>query len=315
MTTYFARRILGAIPLLIGISLVSFIFLHAMPGGPDALLARNSRMTAEQLANVRRSLGLDQPLPVQYARWFGNILRGDFGLSFTQFRPVSQIIGERIPHTLRLVIPAILLSIALALAGGILSAVWRYSPADHIISGLSFLGLAMPVFWFGLMLQLLFSVQLGWLPSADMTSGDGSLIAGVKHLIMPVLTLAIGTVAGWSRYIRASTLEVAGQDFVRTARAKGLSERLVIARHTLRNALIPFVTVVAIDIPFFLTGAVVTETIFSWPGLGRLFFDALRSRDYPVLMGLLVYAAILIVVFNIIADLLYAWLDPRIKYR
>ncbi|MFC1466895.1 MAG: ABC transporter permease [Candidatus Brachytrichaceae bacterium NZ_4S206] len=315
MRSYFVRRILGAVPLLVGISLASFIFLHAMPGGPDALLARNSRMSAEQLAKVRRSLGLDQPMPVQYARWFTNILRGDFGLSFTQFRPVSQIIGERIPHTLRLVVPAILLSIALALAGGVISAVWRYSLADHIISGLSFLGLAMPVFWFGLMMQLLFSVQLGWLPSADMTSGDGGWIVSAKHLVMPVTTLAIGTVAGWSRYVRASTLEVFGQDFVRTARAKGLSERLVITRHALRNALIPFVTVVAIDIPFFLTGAVVTETIFSWPGLGRLFFDALRARDYPVLMGLLVYAAILIVIFNIIADLLYAWLDPRIKYR
>lgn len=314
MRSYFARRILGAVPLLIGISLVSFLFMHAMPGGPESLLARNSRMTAEQLANVRRSLGLDQPVPVQYARWFVNILRGDFGLSFTQFRPVTQIIGERIPHTLRLVVPAILLSIVLALAGGIVASVWRYSLPDHIISSLSFLGLAMPVFWFGLMMQLLFSVQLGWLPSADMTSGDGSLLTDAKHLVMPVLTLAVGTVAGWSRYVRASMLEVGNQDYVRTARAKGLTERRVITRHTLRNALIPFVTVVAIDIPFFLTGAVVTETIFSWPGLGRLFFDALRSRDYPVLMGLLVYAALLIVVFNIIADLLYAWLDPRVKY-
>jgi peptide/nickel transport system permease protein len=264
---------------------------------------------------VRRSLGLDQPIPVQYVRWFTNILRGDFGLSFTQFRPVAQVIGERIPHTLRLVIPAILLSIALALAGGILAAIRRNSAFDHAISGLSFLGLAMPVFWFALMLQLLFSVRLGWLPSADMTSGDGGLVTSLKHLIMPVMVLTIGTVAGWSRYIRASTIEVSGQDFVRTARAKGLIERLVITRHTLRNALIPFVTVVAIDIPFFLVGAVLVETVFSWPGLGRLFFDALRSRDYPVLMGLLVYSAILIVAFNIVADLLYAWLDPRVKYK
>lgn len=314
MRSYFVRRLLGAAPLLVGISLVSFIFLHAMPGGPEALLARNSRMSAEQLARVRRSLGLDQPLPVQYARWLTNTLRGDFGLSFTQFRPVSQIIGERIPHTLRLVLPAIALSIMLALAGGVIAAVWRDRFADHLISGVSFLGLAMPVFWFGLMMQLLFSVQLGWLPSADMTSGGGP-VADVKHLVMPVITLVIGTVAGWSRYVRAAMLEVFGQDFVRTARAKGLAERWVIARHALRNALIPFVTVVAIDIPFFLTGAVVTETIFNWPGLGRLFFDSLRARDYPVLMGLLVYAAMLIVAFNIIADLLYAWLDPRIRYR
>jgi peptide/nickel transport system permease protein len=314
MRAYFTRRVIGAVPLLIGIAVISFVFMHAMPGGPTTMLARNSRMTAQQLENVKRSMGLDQPVPVQLGRWLVNVVRGDLGLSFTQFRPVTQIIGERVGPTLRLVGVAIVLSIVLALGAGLLSALKRYSWADNVITAVSFIGLAMPVFWLGLMLQLLFSVQLGWLPAADMTKGNG-LLDDARHILLPAFTLAFGTVASWSRYVRSSMLETINLDYIRTARAKGLTYRLTVTRHALRNALIPFVTVVAIDIPLFLTGAVVTETIFSWPGLGRLFFDALRARDYPVLMGLLVYAAVLIVLFGILADLIYALLNPRIRYR
>lgn len=314
MRAYFTRRMIGAVPLLIGIAVISFLFMHAMPGGPTTMLARNSRMTAQQLENVKRSMGLDQPVPVQLGRWLVNVVRGDLGLSFTQFRPVTQIIGERVGPTLRLVGVAIVLSIVLALGAGLLSALKRYSWADNVITAVSFIGLAMPVFWLGLMLQLLFSVQLGWLPAADMTKGNGPL-DDARHILLPAFTLAFGTVASWSRYVRSSMLETINLDYIRTARAKGLTYRLTVTRHALRNALIPFVTVVAIDIPLFLTGAVVTETIFSWPGLGRLFFDALRARDYPVLMGLLVYSAVLIVLFGILADLIYAVLNPRIRYR
>jgi peptide/nickel transport system permease protein len=314
MRAYFTRRLLGAVPLLIGIAVASFLFMQAMPGGPTALLARNSRMSATQLENVKRSLGLDQPVPVQLGRWLLGIARGDLGLSFTQFRPVSQIIGERMGPTLRLVLVAIALSLVLALGAGLVSSLLRYSWVDNAITAVSFVGLAMPVFWLGLMLQLFFSVQLGWLPAADMTKGNGPL-DDARHLILPALTLAFGTVASWSRYVRSSMLETINLDYIRTAHAKGLGEKAVIVKHALRNALIPFVTVVAIDIPFFLTGAVITETIFSWPGLGRLFFDALRARDYPVLMGLLVYSAVLIVLFGIIADFIYALLNPRIRYR
>jgi peptide/nickel transport system permease protein len=314
MRAYFTRRLLGAVPLLIGIAIVSFLFMQAMPGGPTALLARNSRMSAAQLENVKRSLGLDQPVPVQLGRWLIGIARGDLGLSFTQFRPVTQIIGERVGPTLRLVLVAIALSLVLALGSGLVSALLRYSWVDNLITAVSFVGLAMPVFWLGLMLQLFFSVQLGWLPAADMTKGNGPL-DDARHILLPAATLAFGTVASWSRYVRSSMLETINLDYIRTARAKGLGEKAVIVKHALRNALIPFVTVVAIDIPFFLTGAVITETIFSWPGLGRLFFDALRARDYPVLMGLLVYSAVLIVLFGIIADFIYALLNPRIRYR
>ena len=313
MSTYLVRRLLGTVPLLLGISAVSFVFMQALPGGPDTLLARNTRLTAEQLAAIRHNLGLDQPWWVQYFKWLWSLMRGDFGISFTEYRPASEVILERVPNTVQLVAASLVLTLVLAVLLGILAAVWQYSIFDHVVTSLSFFGLAMPVFWFGLMLQLLFAVQLGWLPSADM--GEGWSIDYLRHLILPMVTLALGTVAGWSRYLRSSMLEVLHQDYVRTARAKGLRKATVIARHALRNALIPFVTVVMLDTPLYLTGAVVTETIYNWPGMGRLFFDSLSARDYPVLMGLLVLGAVLIVLFNILADLMYGFLDPRIRYR
>jgi peptide/nickel transport system permease protein len=313
MSAYFLRRILGAIPLLLGVAALSFAFMHMMPGGPDALLARNGRLSAEQLAKVRRSLGVDQPVPVQFVKWLGDIARGDFGISFNQFRPVSQVIGERVPNTFKLIVFAVLLSVAFALGVGILSALKRNTTVDYILSVLAYIGLAVPTFWLGLMLQLLFAVRLGWLPSADMTAGRG-FWDDLKHLALPVTALVISMSGEWSRYVRASVIDTIQLEYVRTARAKGLPERMVIWKHVLRNSLVPFVTVVAIDASAFLVGAVVTETIFSWPGLGRLFFDSLRSRDYPVLMGLLVLSAILIVACNIVADLIYTLLDPRITY-
>lgn len=312
MRIYLFRRLLGAIPLLIGIATISFIFMMAMPGGPDTMLARNSRMSAEQLANIRRNMGLDQPVPVQFGRWMFNLARGDLGLSFTRFQPVTEVIKERIGPTLRLVSVAIAISILFAVGLGVISAVWRYSWFDYLSTTLSYIGLALPVFWLALMLQVVFALQLRLLPSADMNS---ERFSPLLHLILPATTLAIGTVASWSRYVRSSMLEVINLDYIRTARAKGVAALQVITKHALRNALIPFITVVALDVPFYLAGAVLTETIFSWPGLGRLFFESLRSRDYPVLMGLLAYSAVLIVLFNIIADLIYAYLDPRIKYQ
>jgi peptide/nickel transport system permease protein len=305
---------LQAVPLLIGLAVISFVFMQAMPGGPETLLARNSRMSAEQLANVRRSMGLDQPVYVQLGKWLLNLAQGDLGLSFKEFRPVTTIIGERIGPTLRLVGVALGISLVLAVVIGLLSAVKRYSAFDYAVTALSYIGLAMPVFWVALMLQLLFALHLGWLPSADMNSGEGGFSNSLRHLILPATTLALGTVASWSRYVRGSMIEVLSQDFVRTARAKGLAQSKTVLRHAFRNALIPFVTVVALDLPFYLTGTVLVESVFNWPGLGGLFFSSLRSRDYPVLMGLLAYSAVLIVAFNLIADVVYAWLDPRIKY-
>ena len=316
MLRFLVRRLLGAIPLLLGVAVLSFLFMQLAPGGPDALFARNARMSEAQLQQIRQNMGLDRPAPEQLLRWIGNLLRGDLGISYSQYRPVTEVIGDVFPNTVLLMAVGLTLSLVLALSFGILAARHPYGFFDNVASFLSYFGLAMPVFWFGLMLQLFFAVRLGWLPSAGMVGANGSGPLDIaRHLILPAITIAIGSIAGWSRYVRSSTLEQLAQDYVRTARAKGLVDQRVIRGHVLRNALIPFVTVVAIDAPLYLTGAVLTETVFSWPGMGRLFFDALTVRDYPVLMGILILGAVLIVVGNLLADVVYGLLDPRISVR
>ena len=315
MTLYVVRRLLGAIPLLLGVAVLSFVFMQLAPGGPDAMFARNARMTEEALQAIRHNMGLDRPVHEQLVIWLGNLARGDLGISYTQYRPVSQVIWDVVPNTLLLMGTGMMISLAAALIFGVLAARRQYGFFDNVTSFISYFGLAMPVFWFGLMLQLLFAVRLGWLPSAGMESaGGGGPWDVAKHLLLPAFTIAIGSIAGWSRYVRSSTIESLSQDYVRTARAKGMDEQRVLLGHVLRNALIPFVTVVGIDVPLYLTGAVLTETVFSWPGMGRLFFDALTVRDYPVLMGILLLGAVLIVLGNLIADIIYGVLDPRISY-
>jgi peptide/nickel transport system permease protein len=315
MTRFLIRRLLGAIPLLLGVAILSFIFMQLAPGGPDALFARNARMTEEALQAIRHNMGLDRPVHEQLFIWLGNLARGNLGISYTQYRPVSQVIWDVVPNTLLLMGTGMLISLAAALIFGILAARRQYGFFDNVTSFISYFGLAMPVFWFGLMLQLLFAVRLGWLPSAGMESaGGGGPWDVARHLVLPAFTIAIGSIAGWSRYVRSSTIESLEQDYVRTARAKGIDDRRVLIGHVLRNALIPFVTVVGIDVPLYLTGAVLTETVFSWPGMGRLFFDSLTVRDYPVLMGVLLLGAVLIVLGNLIADIIYGVLDPRISY-
>ena len=316
MNAFVVRRLLGAIPLLLGVSILSFIFMQLAPGGPDTLIAKNGRMSQEQLAAIRRNYGLDDPAHVQLWNWISNLFQGDLGISFTQQRPVRDIILEVFPNTVYLMAVALLISFTVAVTFGIGAAINQYGWFDNVTSFLAYFGLSMPVFWIGLMLQIVFAVKLGWLPSAGMHDARESGFTDlVRHMILPSVTLAVGSVGSWSRYLRSSTLEVLGQDYVRTARAKGLRERVVMIRHVLRNAMIPFLTVVAIDIPLYLTGAVLTETVYSWPGMGRLFFDSLTKRDYPILMGVLLLGAFLIVIGNLIADVLYAVLDPRISLK
>ena len=315
MTRYLVRRLLGAIPLLLGVAVLSFVFMQLAPGGPDALYARNARMSEEQLQAIRRNMGLDRPMHEQLFVWLGNLLRGDLGVSYTQYRPVSEAIWDVVPNTFLLMGIGMLISLVVALVFGVLAARRPHGFLDNVLASVSYFGLAMPVFWFGLMLQILFAVKLGWLPSAGMYSPQGGGVGDLaRHLVLPAFTIAIGSIAGWSRYVRSSTIEAIEQDYVRTARAKGFDERRVLTGHVLRNALIPFVTVVGIDVPLYLTGAVLTETVYSWPGMGRLFFDALTQRDYPILMGILMLGAVLIVLGNLIADILYGVLDPRISY-
>jgi peptide/nickel transport system permease protein len=264
----------------------------------------------------RRRLGVDKPVPVQYVRWLTAALSGDLGESFSASRPVSRMILERLPATLELMGVAFLLAALAALGVGVLSAVRQYSAFDFLGTGLSFLGLAMPAFWFALILQLVFGVWLGWLPiSGRETVGAATLADHVKHLILPATVLSLRYIAGWSRYLRSSLLNALGADYVRTARAKGLPERTVVGVHAVRNALIPVVSVMALNLADLFSGAVITETVFAWPGIGRMFVQAMYARDYPLLMGILLIGSVMVLVFNLVADIVYGVLDPRIRYE
>ena len=310
------RRLLQAIPLLLGIMIFTFLLIQYLPGGPLALLAHNPHVSPAQLAIIRHNLGLDLPGYLQFLHWLGGILHGEWGTSYTDHRPALTDIGERLPATMLLMGSGFAISLFLAMGISVIAATHRYGLFDHASTLFAFFGLAMPVFWFGLMLQLLFAVHLGWLPAANMNDERTAptLLGGLRHLLLPALTLGITSIAGWSRYLRASLQDALEQDYMRTARAKGVPRRRIVTRHALRNALIPLVTVMALDLPDYFTGAVVVETVFSWPGMGRLFFQSLNERDYPVQLGILLIASALIILGNLVADLAYGLLDPRITY-
>lgn len=316
MAQYLIRRLVQMVPLLIGISMIMFALIQAAPGGPEAIFLESGRFINPQLIETyRHRLGLDQPVPIQYFKWLGAALTGDFGYSFSDVRPVKDMIAERLPATLELMLTAFIIAAAIAIPLGIYSAVHQYSLPDYIGTAFSFLGIAMPVFWFGLILQLVFSVKLGWLPtSGRITVGDTGFLDQVKHLILPGIVLALLYIAGWSRYMRSSLLTILRKEFMLTARSKGMKERDIIWTHGVRNALIPVVSVMALDLAGLFSGAVITETVFAWPGIGRLFIQATFSRDYPLMMGILMMGSFMVVFFNLVADLAYAWLDPRIVY-
>ena len=316
MSKYLIRRILQAIPLLFGISLISFVMMRIMPGGPLAGYLMNPKVTPADVARLERLWGLDQPIIIQYWRWLISMLRGDWGWSYKTGLPVLEMIFNRLPNTILLMSLSYLISIIVAIPIGIYSALKRYSVFDYIFTIFAFIGVAIPSFWFGIMMLLLFSATLQWLPSAGMmTVGVGfSLIDRIKHLIMPVLVLGFVNMASWSRYMRSSMLETISQDFIRTARAKGLREKVVILKHALRNALIPIVTLLGLSLPAIVGGAIITERVFAWPGIGGLFVNSVYSRDYPILMASLMLTATAVVVGNLLADLAYGYLDPRIKY-
>ena len=317
MTSYIARRLVQTIPLLFGITVVLFAVIQAAPGGPEAALLESDRfIDPDVIEAYRQRLGVDQPVPVQYIRWLGGALTGDLGVSFSTTRPVTAMILERLPATLELMGVSFLLGALAAFGLGVFSAVRQYSWFDHLGTGFSFVGIAMPVFWFALILQLVFAVQLGWLPVAGTeTVGATSFGDHVRHLVLPATVLSFRYVAGWSRYLRSSLLGVLTADYIRTARAKGLPERTVVWGHALRNAMIPVVSVMALNLSGLFSGAVITETVFAWPGIGRMFVQAMFSRDYPLLMGILLLGSTMVVVFNLIADVLYGVLDPRIRYE
>jgi peptide/nickel transport system permease protein len=311
---YASQRLLQAVPLLLLVSVAAFAIMHLAPGGPLTMYTHNPLVSGEQIEKIRHAMGLDEPWPVQYVKWLSSLLQGNWGFSFQDGRPVLAVILERLPATLLLMLSSFGLTIAIAFPLGILAALRPYSKWDHALTLGSFFAWAMPVFWFALMAQFLFAVRFRLFPVAGIHGVEGDdLLDLVHHLALPAMVLGLTHIASWSRYLRSSLLEVLGQPFIAVARAKGLAGQRVLFGHALKNAMIPLVTIMGLDIPHFFTGAVITETIFAWPGMGRLAYDSLVARDYTVVMGVLMITAVLIILGNLAADLTYAALDPRIR--
>ncbi len=345
MTQYLIRRVFQAVVLLLLLSVIFFALVNLAPGGPLSGYGHARRIPPEQVARLKRQLGLDKPLPFQYVVWLvGNdwmqvdlngdgrpdaygtrmgVLRGDFGYSFRTRRPVLDEIGQRLPNTLYLMSVTMFIALAVAIPLGVLSALKQYSRFDITVTTLAFAGQAIPDFWLGLLLIIVFYVWVRnpltggpLLPSGGIYTigAPFSLADRLQHLALPVAAGALGWLAWYSRFLRSSMLDVIHQDYLRTARAKGLPERVVIFKHALRNALIPLVTLMALDLPYLVGGAVFIEMIFAWPGMGLLYYQAALQRDYPVLMAVLVIGAVAILISNLLADIVYAYLDPRIHY-
>jgi len=321
MLIYFTRRVLQAIFTLIVISMILYGLISAVPGGFMSAYTERSDFTPEDLARIRAKFGLDDPVPVRYFKWLKNMLQGDMGNSLFTKRPALEEIADRLPNTLLLMGIMMVTTLLVAIPLGILSAVKQYTWFDHISTTIAFAGQSLPVFWFGLLLIIIFAVTLRGADGRPLLPGSGmyalgepfSLMDRIKHLILPVSMLTFVSAAGYMRYLRSSMLDVIHEDYVRTARAKGLSERLVIYKHALRNAIIPLVTLVALDLPSLFGGALFTETIFAWPGIGRLYFTAALKTDYPLVMAVLMIESALIIGSNLLVDLIYAVLDPRIR--
>ncbi|MDH7485865.1 MAG: ABC transporter permease [Anaerolineae bacterium] len=343
MTRYIIKRILQAIPLLLIISAILFLLINTMGDPLASFGGGRRRLRSEDRERLTRQLGLDKPVLVQYIIWLvGNdwmkvdvdgdgiaegsgtrrgVLRGDFGTSFMERRPVLQIIAERIPNTLLLMLTSQAVILLLSLFIGIYSALRQYSVLDYVFTAFSFIGYSMPVFWLALILMYVFAVNfkrwgLPYFPTVGMYDlAVGPTVGQILwHLVLPATTASVVSIAGYSRYMRAQMLEVINQDYIRTAHAKGLPRRMVIRNHALKNAALPLVTIVGMDVPLLLSGAVVTESIFAWPGMGRLFWDAARDTDIPVLMGILIIISALVILFQLITDITYTFLDPRIRY-
>jgi peptide/nickel transport system permease protein len=325
MIGYLLKRILGAIPLLLGILTLIFFVVHLAPGDPTARLV-SPNVPPEVVEQLRRNLGLDQPIHIQYFKWLKAFLTGDFGMSFSQMRPINEILPSVLWNTVQLTLISLVVIFVVGMLIGIVQAVRQYSIADNVLTFLALFFYSMPSFWFALMLILIFSLKantMGWpiqFPASGMTSVEYDYLTfgeqirdRIMHLVLPATALGIGSAAGVARYMRGSMLEVIHQDFIRTARAKGLSERTVIFKHALRNALIPIITLLGLYLPFLLSGAVLVETIFGWPGMGRAIVDAILQRDYPMVMATSFVIAAIVVAGNLLSDVLYAVVDPRIR--
>lgn len=310
------------------ISIISFSLMQLAPGGPMAIYAENPKISQADRERIKIRMGLDKPAHIQYICWMRALLHGDLGTSYKTGRPVAREILDRLPATLKLMFVSFLISIGIAIPIGIYSATHRYSTIDQVVTFGSFFGISLPVFWFGLLMIYIFALWSKLLPAGSYLTPwfDASLYPWYtrpfavfwehfRYMVMPALVLSLMNTASWSRYMRSSMLDVVNQDYIRTARAKGVPEKQVIYKHALRNALTPIITIMGLDLPYFFGGAVVTETIFAWPGMGRLFIISVNNRDYQVLMGITMITAVLVLLGNFLADILYAVLDPRVKYE
>jgi len=317
MLGYFLKRLAAVIPLVLLVSLICFALMQAAPGGPVAMLSDNPMLGPDEASRIRANFGFDQPVAVQYALWLKRVLlHGDFGHSHVTGEPVIKMIWQRLPATLELMGAAFVLAFLFGLSGGILAALKRYTRFDSAVMLVTVFGISIPVFWLGLMSMMLFTVQLRWLPSTGMFSlGIPFSVADhLRHLLMPALVLSLMFIASWSRYMRASLSDVLALNYINVARAKGATGTSVVFRHAIRNAAIPVLTVIALNLPALFTGSIITETIFAWPGMGRLFYDGLLRQDYSRLMGIIFIASAMIAVLNLIADTVYGILDPRIRF-
>ncbi|MDR7484323.1 MAG: ABC transporter permease [Armatimonadota bacterium] len=313
MTAYIVRRLIALVPVLLIVATVGFFLIYLTPGDPAAVML-GPDATDEQLRALRHLMGLDRPLPVQLLRWYSRMLRGDLGYSIFLNRPVLQAIIERLEPTALLTTLSLLIAVAIGVPAGIIAAVRRNTWLDQVSMGVALFGVSVPNFWLGLNLILLFSVSLGLFPVAGYVPVGQSVAGALRSLVLPAVTLGISASALIARMTRSSMLEVLGQDFIRTARAKGNRERRVVYRHALRNALIPTVTVVGLAMGGLLAGAIVTETVFALPGVGRLVISSVLRRDYPVVQGILMFIAAVYVLVNLLIDVVYVYLDPRVKY-
>lgn len=315
MANFLFSRLLQSAALLFLVSLIGFGIVHLAPGGPLAQFALTPGISQADLARMAHEMGLDRALPIQYWEWLTRILTGDWGRSYRDGRSVLDVIFGRLPATLELILTGSFIAIIIGVWIGVMGAVKRYSVFDMLATVGAMVALSVPTFWFGLIVIYVFSVNLGWLPAGNrMTAGaGGGFLDFLHHLIAPALVLAFVEVAIWSRYMRSSMLDVISQDYIRTARAKGVSERSILWRHAMRNAMLPMIALAGVELPALLSGALVTETVFTWPGMGRLLLDSLGYRDYPVVMGILMISAILALLGNLLADIAAAVVDPRIR--
>jgi peptide/nickel transport system permease protein len=313
VAVYILRRLLAMIPVLILVSLIVFSLIHLTPGDP-ALAMLGEEATPQNVATLRAKLGLDQPLPIQYLKWLGSVVQGDLGRSIRSNQPVSEAIAERLPVTLELAVLAMVISLLIAIPAGIIAAMRRNSALDGASTVLALLGVSLPNFFLAILLVYLFAVQLRWLPPFGFTAMSKDLGANLKGMILPAITLGTALAAIVTRRMRSSLLEVLDQDYIRTARAKGLTEARMVRFHALKNALMPVVTIVGLQIGGLLGGAIITEQIFVLPGIGRLLVDSIFQRDFPLIQGVVLFVSLAFLFSNLAVDLAYAYLDPRIRY-